>query len=49
MKKQMKQWIAVALTGVVLCGVSAIDARALTRRLYGDVNNDEMISNEMLL
>lgn len=45
MKKQMKRWVAGVLTVAVLCGMSAINASALTRRLYGDVNNDGIISN----
>lgn len=45
MKKTLKKITAAFLAAAMFCGVAAVDAHALTRRLYGDVNNDGIISN----
>lgn len=45
MKKNLKKIIAAFLAATIFCSVTTVDAYALTRRLYGDVNNDGIISN----
>lgn len=44
MKNFFKKSIAGLCVAAILCGTSVIDAHALTRRLYGDVNGDDIIS-----
>lgn len=45
MKKVAKRMVAVVCTAVILCSISTVETNALTRRRYGDVNNDGIISN----
>ena len=44
MKKAIKKFIAVACVAATMSSVAIISASALTRRLYGDVNGDGVIS-----
>lgn len=44
MKKLFIKWVAGLCIAVTLCSISTVDAHALTRRLYGDVNGDGVIS-----
>lgn len=44
MKNFFKKSFAGLCITVTLCSMSIVDAHALTRRLYGDVNGDGVIS-----
>lgn len=44
MKKTFKRLIATTCVVATMCSISVLGASALTRRLYGDVNNDGVIS-----
>ena len=44
--KKLKKVISLACAAATLCSVGVISASASTRRLYGDVNGDGVISNE---
>ncbi len=46
MKKTFKKIISMACITVMMCGLATVEASALTRRLYGDVNNDGIINRE---
>lgn len=46
MKKTFKKIISMAYVTVLTLGLATVDASALTRRLYGDVNNDGIIDNK---
>lgn len=46
MKKTFKKIISMACIGAIMCSLSTVDTSALTRRLYGDVNNDGIINRE---
>lgn len=45
MKKTIKKSIAVICIIAMMCSIAIVSAGALTRRLYGDVNGDGVISN----
>jgi len=45
MKTKIKKIVAAACVAATICSLSAVGASALTRRLYGDVNGDGVISN----
>lgn len=45
MKKKIKKFIAIVCVATTMCSMAAISSSALTRRLYGDVNGDGVISN----
>lgn len=45
MKKKFKKIIAVLCVVATMGSIAAVSASALTRRLYGDVNGDGIISN----
>lgn len=40
----MKKVVAGVCTAAILCSIAIVGAGALTRRLYGDVNGDGIIS-----
>lgn len=42
--KKLKKVISLACAAATLCSVGVISASAYTRRLYGDVNGDGVIS-----
>jgi len=44
MRTKIKRLVASACVVATMCSVSAVGAGALTRRLYGDVNGDGVIS-----
>lgn len=43
--KKFKKIISLACVAATLCSVGVVSASAYTRRLYGDVNGDGVISN----
>lgn len=45
MKKKFKKIIAVLCVVATMGSIAAVSTSALTRRLYGDVNGDGIISN----
>lgn len=45
MKKTFKRLIAAACVAATMCSAAVVGTSALTRRLYGDVNGDGVISN----
>lgn len=45
MKKTIKKAIAVICIVATMCSIAIVSTGALTRRLYGDVNGDGIISN----
>ncbi len=44
MKTKFKKIVAAVCAVATICSVSVVGASALTRRLYGDVNGDGVIS-----
>ncbi|MCI8670197.1 MAG: hypothetical protein HFI34_11885 [Lachnospiraceae bacterium] len=46
MKKAFRKIISMACITVMTVSLATVDASALTRRLYGDVNNDGIIDNK---
>ncbi|MCI8670196.1 MAG: hypothetical protein HFI34_11880 [Lachnospiraceae bacterium] len=44
MKNTFKKIISMACVTVLTTGLATVDASALTRRLYGDINNDGIIN-----
>ena len=44
MKSKLKKFFAGVFFVATVCSVSVVSVGALTRRLYGDVNNDGIIS-----
>lgn len=44
MKAKFRKTVAAVCIAATICSVSMVSASALTRRLYGDVNGDGVIS-----